>query len=279
MKQPLDSKVAIIGAARDIGDSFLKLFSVINNSFKIFKEVQFFISENNSIDTTRETLVKLSKENKNFNIILLEDDINLVKYKTERIARARNIALDAVIKSEFNPDYIAVLDLDHINLGLTSDSLLSCWNHNNWNAMFANQPEGYYDIYALRHNLWSPRDWLIDYFELEKNFGKKVAMDLSLNSKRIKIEKTRDLISVDSAFGGLGIYTFDEIMKTKYVGLSETGEPICEHLSVNLAIKKNGGNLYINPGLTNVRGYRGINKFKSRIYEKYIRKVKYIGID
>ena len=47
MKQPLDSKVAIIGAARDIGDSFLKLFSVINNSFKIFKEVQFFISENN----------------------------------------------------------------------------------------------------------------------------------------------------------------------------------------------------------------------------------------
>jgi hypothetical protein len=279
MKQPLDSKVAIIGAARDIGDSFLKLFSVINSSFKIFREIQFFISENNSIDTTREILVKLSKENKNFNIILLEDDINLVEYKTERIARARNIALDAVIKSEFNPDYIAVLDLDHINLGLTSDSLLSCWNHNNWNAMFANQPEGYYDIYALRHNLWSPRDWLIDYFELEKNFGKKVAMDLSLNSKRIKIEKTRDLISVDSAFGGLGIYTFDEIMKTKYVGLSETGEPICEHLSVNLAIKKNGGNLFINPGLTNVRGYRGINKFKSRIYEKYIRKVKYIGID
>jgi hypothetical protein len=279
MKQPLDSKVAIIGAARDVGDSFLKLFSVINSSFKIFKEIQFFISENNSIDTTRETLVKLSKENKNFNIILLEDDINLVKYKTERIARARNMALDAVVKSEFNPDYIAVLDLDHINLGLTSDSLLSCWKHNNWDAMFANQPEGYYDIYALRHNLWSPRDWLIDYFELEKNFGKKVAMDLSLNSKRIKIEKNKDLISVDSAFGGLGIYTFDEIMKTKYVGLSETGEPICEHLSVNLAIKKNGGNLYINPGLTNVRGYRGINKFKSRIYEKYFRKVKYIGID
>ena len=279
MKQPLESKVAIIGAARDVGDSFLKLFSVINSSFKIFKEIQFFISENNSIDSTKETLVKLSKENKNFNIILLEDDINLVKYKTERIARARNMALDAVIKSEFNPDYIAVLDLDHINLGLTSDSLLSCWNHKNWNAMFANQPEGYYDIYALRHDLWSPRDWLIDYFELEKDLGKKLAMDLSLNSKRIKIKKNADLIPVNSAFGGLGIYTFDEVIKTRYVGLSETGDPICEHLSVNLAIKKNGGNLYINPGLTNVRGYRGINKVKGRIYEKYIRKVKYIGID
>jgi hypothetical protein len=279
MKQPLESKVAIIGAARDVGDSFLKLFSVINSSFKIFKEMQFFISENNSIDSTKETLVKLSKENKNFNIILLEDDINLVKYKTERIARARNMALDAVIKSEFNPDYIAVLDLDHINLGLTSDSLLSCWNHKNWNAMFANQPEGYYDIYALRHDLWSPRDWLTDYFELEKYLGKKLAMDLSLNSKRIKIKKNADLIPVNSAFGGLGIYTFDEVIKTRYVGLSKTGDPICEHLSVNLAIKKNGGNLYINPGLTNVRGYRGINKFKGRIYEKYIRKVKYIGID
>ena len=52
-----------------------------------------------------------------------------------------------------------------------------------------------------------------------------------------------------------------------------------KRLCGNFEIKKNGGNLYINPGLTNVREYRGINKLKGRIYEKYIGKVKYIGTD
>ena len=279
MKRPSDSKIAIIGAARDVGDSFPKLLSVVNSSFKIFKETKFFISESNSVDSTKKILAKISRKNKDFNLILVENDVNLIKYKTERIAKARNKALDELIKSDFRPDYIAVLDLDHINLGLTSRSLLSCWDHKNWNAMFANQPEGYYDIYALRHDLWSPRDWLIDYSDLEKEFGHQIAMDLSLHSKRIKIKENADLIPVNSAFGGLGIYTFNEMIKTRYIGLSENGEPICEHLSVNFQIKKNGGSLYINPGLTNVRRYRGINRLKALIYEKYVRKVTHIGID
>ena len=277
MKHPADSKIAIIGAARDVGSSFPKLFSVINSSFKIFSDIQFFISEGNSIDSTKATLAKISKQNKNFTLISLENDISRTKHRSERIAKARNMALDALIKSNFNPDYIAVLDLDVVNLGLTSESLMSCWKYKNWNAMFANQPEGYYDIYALRHDIWNPRDWLDDYVELEKEFGKQVAIELSLKSKRIKISKNADLISVNSAFGGLGIYTFNEMIKTRYVGLSEQGQPICEHLSVNFEIKKNGGKLYINPRLTNVREYRGLNKLKGQIYEKYIRKAKDIG--
>jgi len=271
MKHPSISKVAIIGAARDVADSFPNLLSVINNSFKIFAETRFFISESNSRDSTKKTLAKISKENKNFNLILIDDDISIKKYKTERIANARNMALDELIKSDFNPDYIAVLDLDDINLGLTSQSLLSCWNHKNWNAMFANQPEGYYDIYALRHDLWNPRDWLNDFFDLEKDFGKQIALDLSLHSKRIKIKQHANLIPVNSAFGGLGIYTYKEMIKTRYVGISKQGNPICEHLSVNFDIKNNGGSLFINPGLTNVRRYKGINKLKSIIYENYIR--------
>jgi hypothetical protein len=145
--------------------------------------------------------------------------------------------------------------------------------------MFANQPEGYYDIYALRHDLWSPRDWIIDYHRLEKEFGDKIALDLALNSKRIKISKSAGLISVRSAFGGLGLYTFNEIKKTKYVGLNETGEPICEHLSVNLQIYKDEGKLFINPAMTNVRGYKGFSRLKSMMYEKYMRKIETFELD
>jgi hypothetical protein len=279
MKKPSESKVAVIGAARNVASTMPMLFEVIRESFREFRETQVFISESNSSDLTREVLTDLGKKNTKLHLFFLGNDVTSVNYKTERIAKARNHALRAVIDSNYEPDYVAVLDLDQINLGLSAESVLSCWNYDYWNVMFANQPEGYYDIYALRHDLWSPRDWIIDYHRLEKEFGDKIALNLALNSKRIKISKSAGLISVRSAFGGLGLYTFNEIKKTKYVGLNETGEPICEHLSVNLQIYKDEGKLFINPAMTNVRGYKGFSRLKSMMYEKYMRKIETFELD
>ena len=34
----------------------------------------------------------------------------------------------------------------------------SCWQYQNWDVFTANTSDIYYDIWALRHNNWSPND-------------------------------------------------------------------------------------------------------------------------
>jgi hypothetical protein len=279
MKFPPDSSIAIIGAARNVADVLPKLIDVFDNSFGGFKEVAYFIVENNSIDSTKRVLSQLQNEKSNFYFYSLPENLSKIKYKTERIAIARNFALNEVKKIKSDVNYVAVADLDAINLGLTREAVESCWQHNDWNALFANQPDGYYDIYALRHKIWSPRDFLLDYESLKDEFNEKIALQLSLKSRRIKISKSSKLIKVESAFGGLGIYQAKDIFKEFYVGLDNSGNPICEHLSVNFGILNKGGDLFINPAMTNTLNYTWVTKIKAMLYEKYFRKVHFMGID
>jgi glycosyltransferase involved in cell wall biosynthesis len=170
MKDPNESSIAIIGAARDVGKFLPKLLKVFEKSFKAFSEVTYFIVENNSIDNTKNVLTQLQREKSNFFTYNLPENVGKIRYKTERIAIARNLAISEVKKIKPDVDYIAVVDLDAINLGLTREAIESCWKHRNWSALFANQPDGYYDIYALRHSIWSPRDFLLDYESLKYDF-------------------------------------------------------------------------------------------------------------
>ncbi len=279
MKFPTDSSIAIVGAARDVADVLPKLIEVFHTSFKGFKEVSYFIVENNSIDTTKKVLTQLQSEKPKFYAYSLPENLNKIKYKTERIAIARNFALNEVKKITPGVDYVAVADLDAINLGLTREAIESCWQHKDWSALFANQPDGYYDIYALRHKIWNPRDFLLDYEFLKDQFNDKIALELSLKSRRIKIDKAFKLVEVDSAFGGLGIYKAQDLFKEVYIGLDGSGNPICEHLSINLGIIGKGGSLFINPALTNTLNYTWLTKIKAIVYEKYIRKNTPMGID
>ena len=272
MKNPPESSIAVIGATRDVGKFLPKLMKVFEECFSGFDKVYYFFVENNSADNTREVLQRLSAKHRNFYPLFLGDNIDQKSHKTERIAIARNYAISEVRRKLPSIDYFAIADLDAINLGLTKSAIESCWEYSNWNAMFANQPEGYYDIYALRHPIWSPNDFLIDFKLLENVFGKKIALDLSMHSKRIKIESNRPLIEVESAFGGLGIYSAAEIFNETYIGLDDDNNPICEHLSVNLGIKNKGGKLFINPAMTNTLGYNFFTRVKATVYEKFIRK-------
>lgn len=279
MKSPTDSEIAIIGAARDVAGFLPKLIEVFQASFKGFKRVSYFIVENNSIDSTKKVLIHLQSVTSNFYAYSLPTNLNGIKYKTERIAIARNFAINEVNKITPDVDYVVVADLDAINLGLTREAIESCWQHDDWSALFANQPDGYYDIYALRHKIWCPRDYLLDYESLNKQFNEKIALELSLKCKRIKINRSSSLVQVDSAFGGLGVYQAQDILNEVYIGLDGKGNPICEHLSINLGIVGKGGKIFINPALTNTLKYTWLNKIKAVVYEKYIRKKTPLGID
>ncbi len=58
-------------------------------------------------------------------------------------------------------------------------------------------------------------------------------------------------IKVNSAFGGLGIYKINNILKSKYS--SENGKN-CEHVYFNTNINKKFGNMFIDKKLINSSG-------------------------
>ena len=210
MKKPLSSaKVLVVGLARNCEDEIGREIQKISSAFSEAKTVNFLIIESDSDDKTLIILENLSK-NDNFEFISLGNIRNQYPKRTERIAICRNRYLEELRTSKkYNDtDYVVVADLDGVNSEITATAVESCWKlDEDWDACFANQCAPYYDIWALRHDIWNP----LDCFEQEAFFKTYKADDFfnrytSILSKMICIPKDAAPIRVKSAFGGLAIY-------------------------------------------------------------------------
>jgi hypothetical protein len=175
--------------------------------------------------------------------------------RSERIAICRNRYLDEIKTNPkyYKIDYVVVADLDGINTKLTPEAVLSCWHlDEDWDACFANQSEAYYDVWALRHKLWSPNDCWAQYkFLLSNGKSKHAALNAAVHSRMIKLNKNLNPIKVDSAFGGLGIYKKNTFIQSEYIGITEHGDEICEHVTFHKNLCRNGFKLFIAPKLIN----------------------------
>jgi len=212
------------------------------------------IIESDSDDDTVNILEGLKEINDNFDFISLGKLSLHFPLRTDRIARCRNIYVNEITN---NPkyddiDYVAVVDLDGLNSEISEKAVASCWLHDNWQAITANQRGPYYDIWALRHNLWSPNDCWSQYnfFNLyNKNLQDN--LNFAVYSKMLKIPEDTPIIKVDSAFGGLAIYVKSIFNSCTYIGITESGSEVCEHVHFNKCINNLGGNIYLNPQLIN----------------------------
>jgi hypothetical protein len=149
-------------------------------------------------------------------------------------------------------DLIIAADLDGINTQINSNVLKLALNSDlNWDALAANQSARYYDIYALRHQLWSPNDWASEADWLKPFVGEKTAKRHAMTDRMIHIDPTLQPIPVDSAFGGLCVYrrwVFDRFDYTedRNSALNEN-----EHVTIHRKLRAAGGEIYIHPGLIN----------------------------
>jgi len=118
-------------------------------------------------------------------------------------------------------------------------------------ALAANQSARYYDIFALRHPMWSPNDWSLEAQWLEPFLGKMNAKKHSMTDRMIHIPSTMPPIPVESAFGGLCIYrrwVFDQF---DYLEDSEATLNENEHVTFHRKVRAAGGKIFIHPGLVN----------------------------
>ncbi len=253
-------KIVLASVAKDIENSFLSDFKIITEAFIDFDVVRWLIIESNSTDDSVHFLEDLARKQPLLKIISLGDDNNQIM-RTTSIATARNRYLDEYRKicATETIDYLVVADLNELNKKLNRKAVLSCFTRNDWAGVCANQDGPYYDIYALRHDYWSPNDCWVSYREMQNiyNQKRKFLWDGALwdcvYSRMITINRSNKWIKVHSAFGGLAIYDSKYLSKVSYKGETESGDAVCEHVYFNFGIEAEGGKIYINPDLINFR--------------------------
>lgn len=219
-----------------------------------FRDVQVLIIESDSTDDTLAMLADMATKSAQFRYISLGRLDQQLPTRTERLAHCRNTYISAVREDPryADVDYILVSDLDGMNDLLSATAIGSCFDvQEDWGVLTANQDGHYYDIWALRHPDWSPDDCLRLLDRLEPLFGHETARDIAVYSRQVCISANAPPIAVQSAFGGLALYTRNALLAGGYAACDENGLEVCEHVPHHRKIGAAGYGIYINPRLIN----------------------------
>lgn len=267
-----NTKILLVGTvsnqARNIQHNLEHLESVIAK----LGSLRILVIESDSNDATLNILSELSATKSNFRFISLGNLKEIMPDKVTRLRFARNQYVNEIRNSENeeNIDVVIVADFDGINNKLNylalSRALLDI---SDWDCITANQSKGYYDIFALRHEFWSPRNYLDSITWANTFLPKYKSYELFVSSRMIKINKNARPIKVDSAFGGLAIYKSWVFEKCNYGEMSHRSDE-CEHVELNRQITSHGGQICIAPYLIN-SGWNEHNKI--RLVYKFLPKL------
>lgn len=272
---PLENNILITGIVRNIASTFDRDYSRMSRAFSGFKSLKWFLVESDSTDASISKLQSFSERDPNFNWCSLEkiDRPNLMR--AERLAIARNRYIKEIKKKKYSEvSVVAVADFNSLSNLINKDAILSCWIRQGWSGSTANQDGRYYDIWALRHPLWSPADcWRqLEFLKRYSRFP-EAALYAAVNSKMIRIPQTEDWIEVESAFGGLALYDSAVFKFANYSGIDELGNETCEHVNFNRAIRRHGGLIYINPKLVNTK--ETDHSSRAHLIQSIYRMIKY----
>ena len=253
---PSDHKFVIGGTIRNGGQQLKDDVLYIQNALIHIPNKHWFVVESDSTDNTSEVLRELEEIVDNFSYVSLGNLSKRIPERTQRIAHCRNLYLNEfeTTSTYAGADFLIAADLDGVNSCITQSAFDSCWQNSNWDVVTANQWNAYYDIFALRHPLWSPNDcWEMQHYLANEKFYDEVdAKFIAVYSRMANIPESNPWIEVDSAFGGLAIYKMPLIKGLRYVGgLTKSGYDICEHIGFHQQIQERGGHIFINPQLIN----------------------------
>ncbi len=279
MKNLKDLKVIFAGCAKNCEKYLPKVLENINHYSKTFNITSKIIVENGSTDKTKNILDEIKNDD---NIILFRDEFNQIKQRTIRLASARNLIIDEIKISEKlkNFDILILLDLDDRAIfQIENQNLIKAINFLNSSekiaAVFANQPNQYYDVWALLDDQYCKNDFWsesLKYTLMKLNSDEPITVEILKDLKTNFLDKTKIFFhqddkphKVSSAFGGLGIYKIKDILKNKRKYLGEQNFSIkfkdgikknvhyqkSEHVNFNLGLKEMGFELYILPYLIN----------------------------
>jgi len=260
----LHSAAFICALARQSAAALSGSLARIQELRECFDRSGVLLITNDSTDATPDMLRRWKASSQGVDVLCLDGLAASVKARTDRLAAARNLGLHHLrqaMETGRRFDIMVVIDTDGINSRLvTGDAFVNAIASapQDWVAVFGNQRQAYYDIWALRHPKWCPGDCWQDVQRATQCYpppfrGRAAAKAAKrfVGERQVRIPPENDPISVDSAFGGIGIYRSDALSGVWYSGRDEAGREVCEHVGLNLRLRAAGGRLYILPALLN----------------------------
>lgn len=269
------SSIAVVGIVKNVEKSIKNDLARLETALSRFVNVKWFLVESNSSDNTVPTLHRLAQKNPNFRFVSLSNSNNHHS-RIPGMSEARNRYLEELrVNESFQDcDFVVVADFNALNDLLDQAAIDSCFNREDWDICCANQDGPYYDIWALRHPLWSPNDCWQEHKFLRKyiKYPEK-ALYAAVHSRMIRIPRDSEWIEVDSAFGGFAIYRREIMLKSNYSPVDDQGNITCEHVPFHTGLRNLGARIFINPELINTR-FTDHNR-ESTFKNKLIRQLNY----
>jgi hypothetical protein len=281
----MKDEILLVGTVRNVERVLPGDYFQIKKVLSTFGNVETYLVESDSNDGTINVLSQIASSDDSFRFTSLGKLDEKYPNRIERIRYCRNIYVEEIRRgySEARWKYVVVADLDRMNKAFTYNSFASCFETDIvWSACFANQKNGYYDLYALRARGWVESDCFITLEELKRKnpFREKRRMGflrnisiilhydklrkLAIYDNMIKISPRSPWIEVNSAFGGLGVYKTKVFLESDYKKVRDTREIYSEHIDLHFSAKLNGERLYINPKLVNSKwNIYNLNRIKA----------------
>src|SRR6516225_8982828 len=199
-------KAVIVGCARNC-EAFLP--AVLQNIVRIadlYAQAAFVFVVNDSLDNTREILQQWLSKRAHSSLICLDGLLARETRRTARLAIARNAYMEALQTDFAEFDHLVVLDFDNVNTNVISKesfaAAIEFLDSSDQNAaVFANQLP-YYDIWALRHDVWCPGDWWSEIASRPMYLPIHRAVERHVTNRQLEIHPSTPPLAVRSAFGG-----------------------------------------------------------------------------
>lgn len=257
MKETYINKTSVIALmARDCADALKHNIPEIEKFAASFRESIIVCVENDSVDGTKDILSQWMK--KNPNVITLSEDCHRFSdirkggsfARIERMAYYRNKYMTWINQSNFEPDYLIVMDVD-----------IDCFHSEDVIKAIKNAPEPFAAIFAngrfytkfFGKILWGKYYDTYTYVPEESNNWEITYTSAKQYNDQInKALRYKQFIKCKSAFSGMAIYQWSLVKDLRYAAeannSSEFYPCLCEHVGFNRQIYKRG-NLYISSEL------------------------------
>jgi hypothetical protein len=295
-----DKSLAIAILARDCEKALKHNIPKVEKLRIFFNYSVVIVIENDSKDQTKRILFDWERQasnvtviSENYNVKTMPDKTDkrsfpgASRYRIEKMCMYRNKYMQFLQESGYEYDYLIVMDIDIEDFD--EESIIAAISNApfDWGGIFANGRyyfnllnkcffTKYYDIYAF---LPKTDEWGHSYNDLTY---KEIVLNTDiLSNKKLK---HHEYYECRSAFGGIGIYKYQNVKDQKYRvyknNRSKVFDVVCEHIYFNIHCLKYGKNYIASNMMVSYKKIRHIKNFiglflsaknKIRIYEMLMR--------
>jgi hypothetical protein len=274
----VDGGILLAGIAKDVRRSIARVLNNADAYGRLFCRHKVLIVENGSSDGTKEFLQTWAMKKPNRahiqadHVDVAQDPQNPRGANAPLLGALRNLYVERIEEEELERyQFVGVFDCDEVNVRPMSGEAILAAIHflseeSSRAAVLANQRGYYYDIWALRHEIWCPGDCWQEYKDWCQIGLAHEAKWARVGSKQVHIPRHAGPIEVQSGFGGFAIYKSSFLKGRRYRDFDEDGRVTCEHVGLHREIRQCGGRLFVYPLQRNSTPYLHIKRPKDLQY-------------